>query len=431
MRLAGILSVLACWAVLAAPPAVAHVAILGSTPAEGTRLTSAPGLVSVRLSENIGIQANSLKVVDVRGATVSTGPVFQPGDDAEEVAIRVKPGLPDGTYLVQYAFISEDSHPVRGGFGFVVGTGPLINASGAISAADSTDPTVDVATRAVRWLGYAGVVLAGGLVFLLYCRPTHGPVARRLVLGGCVLIGGSAILSLGLEGAYVAGAGLSRVFAPDLVATTLAAAYGKLLVVRTVAALALFIAARRLSDGARNRGRFENIAMVSGFLVLLSSAAAGHAISTQVMFLSLLADLAHYAGIAVWLGGVVQLALCARQGKDLGPAMARFSPIAKISVAVVVLSGALMSVAYLGSVSALVDSTYGLLLLGKVIGFGLLLVLADQCRLAVRRNATAPSGTTLVETEIGTLRRVLVIEVALAAAVLAVAAVLVTTGPPH
>ncbi|UMP01029.1 copper resistance protein CopC [Amycolatopsis sp. EV170708-02-1] len=126
-RLFALLALVAAWfgvAVLTAAPASAHVELLSSNPADGARLTSTPALVSITLSENIGIQPNSIKVVDHQGTDVVSGPVFQPGQVAEEVAVKLEPDLPDGSYLVEYAFVSADSHPVRGTIAFVIGTGP-------------------------------------------------------------------------------------------------------------------------------------------------------------------------------------------------------------------------------------------------------------------------------------------------------------------
>ncbi|SES41888.1 copper resistance CopC/CopD family protein [Actinokineospora terrae] len=428
MRLAGLLAALFCWAVLAAPPAAAHVDVLGSSPADGTRLTTPPTQVSIRLSENVGVQKDALRVEDVHGEVVSQGRVTQ-GATAEELTIRLEPDLPDGTYLVHYAVVSTDSHPVRGGFAFVVGDGPLMNAGGAVSNADGTDTAVDVLTRVVRWVGYAGVALAGGLVFLLCCRPTRDSVGQGAVRAGCVVITVTGVLALGLEGAYVTGAGLSRVFAPDLLANTLESAYGKLLILRVIAAVVLMVIARRMlsTDAGREKPAHTNTAIIAGFVVLLSSAAAGHAITTKVMFVSLLADLSHYGAMAVWIGGVVQLALLAGH-EDMAVALTRFSPIAKVSVAVVVLSGVLMTASYLGSVQALWSSTYGVLLLGKTAGFVVLLALADRCRVAVREGIAG--GTTLVGVRTEALRRVLVTEVVIAAAVLGIAAVVATTGTP-
>ena len=77
-RALALLAFLAGWLVLTAAPASAHVEIVSVTPGDGARLTAAPAQVSVTLSENIGVQPGSLKVVDTRGEAVDTGPVFQP-----------------------------------------------------------------------------------------------------------------------------------------------------------------------------------------------------------------------------------------------------------------------------------------------------------------------------------------------------------------
>ncbi|NBH07950.1 copper resistance CopC family protein, partial [Amycolatopsis sp. SID8362] len=160
-RALALLAFLAGWLLLSATPASAHVEVVSSTPGDGARLGAAPSLVSVTLSENVGIQPGSIKVVDLTGKQVDTGPVFQPGEDAEQLAVKLQPGLLDGSYLVEYAFVSADSHPVRGTFAFVVGTGPLVTSAGAVSAATGTDGVVDAASTSARWLAYLGVVLLG------------------------------------------------------------------------------------------------------------------------------------------------------------------------------------------------------------------------------------------------------------------------------
>ena len=87
-RALALLAFLAGWLVLGATPASAHVEIISSTPGDGARLSAAPSQVSVTLSENVGIQPGSIKVVDLAGREVVAGPVFQPGDVAEQVAVQ-------------------------------------------------------------------------------------------------------------------------------------------------------------------------------------------------------------------------------------------------------------------------------------------------------------------------------------------------------
>ncbi len=422
--------------VLSAAPASAHVEIVSSVPGDGARLTAAPSRVSVTLSENIGVQPGSLKVVDLSGNQVDTGPVFQPGDVAEQVSVRLKPGLPDGSYLVEYAFVSADSHPVRGTFAFVVGTGPLVTSAGAVSAATGTDPAVNAASTAVRWLAYVGVVLLGGLAFVLLCRPAAGTDsrARRLLRWGAVLVGATAAATFVLQGPYAAGRGLAAMFDPALLADTLRVAYGKLLLLRLVAVGALALCtARLLRPSDHLRPRFENLAMVAGFVVLLTFSATGHPVTDPIMYFSVTADLVHFGAIAIWAGGLVQLALCLHRpadGEDAGLVAARFSRLAAGSVTAIALSGAVLALRIMPSLPSLWTTGFGLLVLLKTAGFATLLAVASRSRRAVRRIAApSPGGTATLTTDLRRLRRAVTAEVLLSAVVLALAALLVVTPP--
>lgn len=444
-RVVALLLLVAGWlgvAVLTAAPASAHVELLSSNPAEGARLTSAPELVSVRLSENVGIQPDSIKVVDQRGTNVASGPVFQPGDIAEELAVRLEPDLPDGSYLVEYAFVSTDSHPVRGAIAFVVGTGPLITSAGAVSASTGTDPVVDVLFTGFRWGSFGGVVLLGGLVFMLVCRPggrtteQHEDQApRRLIHTGIALSAVTAVAGFLLQGPYVSGRGVGAVFDPAMIEATLRVAYGKLLLLRLAAIIALAVIAHRLLDRdlpERLRSRYENLGMAAGFIVLLSFSATGHAVADKIMFLSVGADLAHFGAITVWVGGLVQLAVLLRgkyPASEVGPALARFSPIATTSIVVIVLSGAYLGLRLVPSPEALWSSAYGILLLLKLTGFTALLLVANVSRKAARRGIAGRGGTGVVTADLRRLRVSVGVEVLIVTVVLGLASILSSISP--
>ena len=437
MRRALVLLVfLAGWMALSATPASAHVQIVSTTPVDGTRLGGAPSLVTLTLSENIGIQPNSIQVVDVAGERVDTGPVFQPGEIAEQVAVRLKPGLPDDSYLVEYAFVSADSHPVRGTFAFVVGDGPLVTSAGAVSASTGTDPTVDTLFTAFRWASFLGVVLLGGLVFVLTCRPAGrtDPRVARLLRRGCGITVVTTIAGFLLQGPYVAGRGVAALADPAMIGATFGVAYGKLLLLRLVAAFALAaLVPRVLVPGLpdRLRSRYENLTLVAGFVVLLSFAATGHAVSDPIMYFSITADLAHFGAIAIWIGGLVQLALVLRRpapGEEVAAIVGRFSRTAFVSVAVIVASGAYLAFRNVPSVGALFTTTYGVLLLLKLVGFSVLLVLANVSRQAVLRGIAGRSGGVVVA-ELNRLRLAVGAEVVLAVVVLGLAAMLSSISP--
>ncbi|MFC5090256.1 copper resistance CopC/CopD family protein [Amycolatopsis plumensis] len=394
--------------------------------------------MAVTLSENIGIQPGSIKVVDLEGHQVDSGPVFQPGEVPEQVGVRLRPGLPDGSYLVEYAFVSADSHPVRGTFAFVVGTGPLVTSAGAVSAATGTDAVVDATSTAVRWLAYLGVVLLGGLAFVVLCRPAARTDrrARRLLTAGAGLVAVTTVAAFVLQGPYAAGRNLEAVFDTGLLADTLRVAYGKLLLLRlaAVAVLALLLPRLLRPDlPERLRSRYENLAVVTGFLVLLTFSATGHPVTDPVMFFSVSADLVHFGAIAVWAGGLIQLALCLHrpaEGEDLVPVATRFSRIAAGAVTAIAISGAVLALRIMPSVSSLWTTKFGLLVLLKVGGFALLLVVASRSRRVVHRSlAVPPSGTTTVTADLRRLRQAVAVEVLLSTVVLALAALLTVTPP--
>ncbi|WIV52725.1 copper resistance CopC/CopD family protein [Amycolatopsis nalaikhensis] len=440
-RALALLAFLLGWLVLGATPASAHVEVLSSTPGDGARLSAAPSLVSVTLSENIGIQPGSIKVVDLEGHQVDSGPVFQPGDVAEQVGVRLKPGLPDGSYLVEYAFVSADSHPVRGTFAFVVGTGPLVTSAGAVSAATGTDAAVDAVSTAVRWLAYVGVVLLGGLAFLVLCRPAGRTDrrARRLLRWGAGLVAATTVATFVLQGPYAAGRNLEAVFDTGLLADTLRVAYGKLLLLRlaAVAAFALLLPRllrRDLPD--RLRSRYENLAMVTGFLVLLTFSATGHPVTDPIMFVSVTADLVHFGAIAVWTGGLAQLALCLHRpadGEDLPAVATRFSRLAAGCVTAIALSGAVLALRIMPSLETLWTTKFGPLVLLKIAGLAVLLAVASRSRRAVRRglagSSSASGDTAVVTADVRKLRLAVGAEVLLSAVVLALAALLTVTPP--
>jgi copper transport protein len=438
-RALALLAFLLGWLVLGATPASAHVEIVSSTPGDGARLSAAPSLVSVTLSENIGIQPGSIKVVDLAGDEVESGPVFQPGDVAEQVAVRLRPDLPDASYLVEYAFVSADSHPVRGTFAFVVGAGPLVTSAGAVSAATGTDPTVNTVSTVVRWLAYLGVVLLGGLAFVVLCRPgaRTDARARRLLRWGAGLVVVTTVAQFVLQGPYAAGRDLEAVFDTGLLADTMRVAYGKLLLLRLVAVAALAVLVPRLLRTGlpeRLRSRYENLAMVTGFLVLLTFSATGHPVTDPIMFVSVTADLVHFGAIAVWAGGLIQLALALfRPGEDedLAPVATKFSRVAAGAVTAIALSGAVLALRIMPSLSSLWTTGFGLLVLAKIAGFAALLVVASRSRRVVRRSMTAqPDGTTkTLTTDLRRLRQAVAVEVVLSVGVLALAALLTVTPP--
>jgi copper transport protein len=461
-RIFAVLALLGAWAVLAvggATPALAHATVAGSDPAESSRLTSVPAKVTMTFSEDVSVGAGFLKVVDGKGNTVSTGSATSNGRD---VSVALASGLGDGSYIVSYRITSADSHPIDGAYAFVVGDGPLIAASGSVVGGSGTDGVVADTFTVARWISFVGIVLFGGLAFLVLCWPRGrvDPRARKLIWYGWWGTAAGAVLGLILQGPYAAGSGLLDVLDTSLLKTTLATTYGRMLCGRLVLLGALAVLTVRIlrepeQTAERSRARDEDLAAICGLGVLATYGGVGHAAAGTAPTLALLSDTTHLAAASVWLGGLVLLAACLLPGRrsgELAEALPRFSKLALGCVAVLTVTGTYQAWREIWPIPALWSTSYGQILIAKVTGFLLIVAVAYFSRQAVLRRYVTPVVHALSVKEedggsvatIGTaeaeaidgdkrlvrrLRASVGIELALGVVVLALAAVLVSQAP--
>ena len=146
------------------------------------------------------------------------------------------------------------------------------------------------------------------------------------------------------------------------------------------------------------------VAALLGLGLLVTVSYAGHASSGRWVPVAMVADVVHLAGVSAWLGGLAMLCFCVlrpRRVTDDGPqsiaaidrVVARFSSVAFVAVVAIVASGVVQGWRQLGSVSALWDTTYGRLLVVKVLLVVLMLAGAAVSRAWVRTHVGAGSGS--------------------------------------
>jgi copper transport protein len=149
-------------------------------------------------------------------------------------------------------------------------------------------------------------------------------------------------------------------------------------------------------------------------------------------WLSLVADYLHLVAGAVWVGGLVGLALLARAMRGLDRhvreevfrvCVLRFSALAGPAVVVVVLAGTFLALRALPAPSSLFDTSYGVTLLIKC-----LIVLGALALGAYHRRSVVPRLT--AGAPLATLRRTLGFELGFLLTALALAATLSQTAPP-
>jgi copper transport protein len=472
--LASILTGLFLAGVATAAPAAAHAELVSTDPAEGARLDQVPSRVTLEFSEGVSLGAGYARVLSRDGTRVDSG---SPSVDGSVLTIPLRAGLPEAGYLVTYRVISADSHPVSGAYSFAVGDGELV-AAGAAAAEDRTDPVVAVALPAARWVGFAGIALAVGVpVLALLCWPAGwaSGALRRLATWGAVAVAVAALMSFLLQGPYAAATGLSTLFDPSLLSATAASEAGWALLVRGVSAAAL--AAVLLPVWRRGERPSPGRVAVAGVLaagVVVSTAATGHPVAGPWPGLAVLVTVVHVAAMAVWLGGLAALLAAVLRptvpAEELSAVLTRWSRLAFAVVAALLVSGTVQAVREVESPTALFLTTYGWVLIAKLMLVLVILAAAGvsrvwvQQRLGVRRPrpsrqrgitahafAANPSDTTGTREEreeeepeaglrdrlqaegaaehVPALRRSVLVEFAVAAVVLALSAVLVGTPP--
>jgi copper transport protein len=168
--------------------------------------------------------------------------------------------------------------------------------------------------------------------------------------------------------------------------------------------------------------------------VLMAAAASpslsGHASDGNALWLRVPLDMLHVLAGAAWLGGLVQLLTIAKRERSLDPRMFavvnRYSTIAAISVGVLVITGIYATLDELGAgLGELVGSTWGRLILAKVVLLGATMPLANANRL---RNV--PDVGYDPVRGVPRLRRFVVLELVIIVWVVGATAMLVYETPP-
>ncbi len=347
-------------------PALAHAALNGSTPLDGSMIEAPPAALSLVFSEPVSPLV--LKLLRPDG-TASELDKFELRDRSLEIEA---PGdLGRGTHVLTWRVVSGDGHPVGGSVVFSIG------APSAQMPALADD--IDLSVRSGLWLGkiflYVGLFIGIGGVFARAFLMQGNEAGRRPVRLALAAGALGAIASLGFQGLDALGrspAGLADV-------NVWRAGYATTFGFTTLCVLLGFGAA---ALAANLQGWRERVLAVLA-LVLAAGALAlsGHASAATPQWLMRPAVFLHAAAVALWIGALLPLGLVLRNGEPMATAaLLRFSLWIPPILALLVAAGAVLAVVQLGHPAALVSTAYGNVLLVKLLLVGLLLGLAAANR---------------------------------------------------
>jgi copper transport protein len=258
--------------------------------------------------------------------------------------------------------VSEDSHVLSGSFVFHV----QVETGATELGGGGGRRGLDVVAWAGRWLILAGATaLAGVAVLRVAVQPPRGlgsgRARRYVVVAAAGLVAGAAIRLV----AQVAAASDRSLFGALglVVEATSGTRAGRLDGFRLLAAVVALGGAL-----AWRRSRAAVFVVLAGAAgVMVVNAVGGHAFTSDRPSLTVLSDVVHQYGVAVWVGGLAAIAVLTRTTESEGRALLRiFSRLAALSLIIVVATGLVSAWLQVESLDALRSTTYGRVLVAKV-----------------------------------------------------------------
>ena len=370
--------------------AAAHANLASSDPAPNSELDEAPAQIIIWFTEPIEPALSSIRVLDASGQQVDEG--NSAVDDLNPLVMSVGLGdVPDGTYTVAWKNVSTvDGHRVRGSFVFAVGQ-PL---SGAPVEMVKQPLLQSPFSPFLRWLVLLGALtMVGGLVLeVLVARPVllaasasdavrsagNALVTRshRLTQAALALLLVASIGQLLLLTTITHEVPLWDILDGPLWDTVTGTEWGEVWVWRMAAEIGfglVLLGLRRTSELWQPAVRLLALALGCAALWTLTLTSHGAA-TVDIRSLAIAADFLHLAASAFWVGAVFHFALGVpllrtlpevERRECLADMVPRFSAVAAMSVAVIVVTGVFSGWAQVTVTEAL-GTAYGATLIAKV-----------------------------------------------------------------
>ncbi len=406
----------------------AHAELVRTEPPADALLAAPPLELHLWFSEAIDPGAGSswLRLVDNTGRDQTLSSVVLDPANPRHVRADVPP-LGPGTFTVLWSARSVDGHNLSGTYAFRVGGG---TAPGAATIEGETPRPWAVVTR---WLSFLGLTLVVGGCFF-----------GRIVLGGGATLVAKErrhlVMILGLFVALIATVSEPLLqtrwppvgtIRPDLAETFAGLPTGWWVRLAAIVVLPLPLAFAVTSPRYRRLAvSGEWVALALALTALLGASLTSHAAARETWSgPALLSNVLHQWAVALWIGGLVHVALRRRCSRDQdgtqvgveGVPLRRFSRFALALVVIAISTGIINTGILLPALRALWESTYGRILLLKVGVLLPVLALATFHRAALRRT---------LERATDALRMTIRIEAALALLVILGGSVLALLAPP-
>lgn len=427
-------------------PAVgwAHATLLRSAPGNGAHVSSPPTELRLTFSEAPELTFSEVTLVDASGATVSLArPAIAP-ESRRTLLVPIRGTVSAGVYRVRWQVAGADGHPIRGEYVFTVaGTAPNAGAhhepimfpEGARGFGAESPAYVGV-----RWLQFlATLIVLGALCFtsliVRHAGSAHVHLTTYLDAANrqAGTVGNAAAMALAFLVVLRLGAQSFALHGPDGLRDV---SLLRGIVLHTQWGLGWglqVIAVALLLWGFRNgvRSASWTVACIGGGVLALSLSMSGHALAVPIRpTIAVLSDALHVLASGAWLGSLLMVLAVGvptarhQLGSDWTLAVAALvralHPVALGAVSLLALTGTYAAWSHVGSVGALWHSGYGRTLTLKLALVCTALAVGGYNALRVRPRLVNNAG-------VQRFQRAASVELALAAVILLITAVLVAS----
>ncbi|HET6615893.1 MAG TPA: copper resistance protein CopC [Dehalococcoidia bacterium] len=383
--------------------ASAHASLVRANPANNESVRRPPTRVVLNFSEPVERTLTEIKVTDKDGNRVDEGGTKFDDNDGAFASVGLK-ALEPGLYSVEWSNVSSvDGHSYSGRYPFIV-----LNPDGSVPAGASFDDfeaggsggellpkNID---SALKWIALLSLATAAGAAFFLVAvlkpaasfleEETYHKVddagERWVVTLSHVLLPASFIAS-----AFLVLLTWNRLNTDTSLWTYLTSVRtGEYRLAGLVLVLIALAGADLLYLGGTSRKRLAGtwIVIAASLGAMFTYSMVSHGAGETGKVWSVGSDFLHFAASSAWLGALVMLPLLMwwrRRNVDdeqgflwMANSFDRFSVIAGLSVATVLATGIFNGLVELPEWSAFVDTTYGKVLLAKLIIVAPLLAVA-------------------------------------------------------
>lgn len=355
----------------------AHANQIRTSPAADSELETSPNRIVVWFSEPIEARLSKIRVLDSNGKQVDNEDSVLSTTEPTAVVVTV-PGLPNGTYTAVWGNTSTvDGHSVVGSFRFAVGE-PLSGDAPVVEQPllqSGGDPWL-------RWVFFIGaLVFTGGLLFeIVVLVPALGGAAAETPgnrvfiqltrLLPSVLWASIGLMIFGMISLLVQQASVTfdvaffNTLGEPLRTILFDSTWGKQWMWRILAIVAgaILLELSRQVGGAASRSDedepiavtetiFGQVALAAGLAVLFLTTYSSHSAASpeEVRIPAIISDFIHILAAAVWIGGLIFLAISLQtlrresKSEELGSVISellpRFTTVALLSAGTLIITG--------------------------------------------------------------------------------------------